>query len=94
LFDFKKLHPTFPEKHMKTFLELIPKKVFMIFDLCGRNFVGKYHKTFQASLGKFWQKSFAPLEICLLLNLCTSTDFQTKTGWHPDTKETENHLSS
>jgi len=58
----------FAEKHMKTFLEVTPKKG--LHDLCGRKVGGKIaQKAFRASLGKFGQKSFALPKICLLLHL-------------------------
>jgi len=52
LFDFNKWHPTFPEKHTKTFVwRSYQKKVFMIFYLCGEILLAKSHKTFRARLG-------------------------------------------
>jgi len=48
-FDFTKWHPTFAEKHMKTFFEVIRKKGLN--DLCGRHFVGKSRTKFFS--GKF-----------------------------------------
>jgi len=58
LFDFKKCHPTFAEKHMETFLEGTPKVVFMIF--VGESMYAKLAQNFQASLVKFGQNSSHP----------------------------------
>ena len=43
-----KMGPTFAEKHMKTFFEVIPKKVFMIF--VGGNLYAKSRKNFSGRL--------------------------------------------
>jgi len=68
LLDFKKWRPRFAEKHMKTFSEVTPKKVLIIF--VGENLWTKVaQKTFRRSLEKIGQKSFAAPKIFLLLNL-------------------------
>jgi len=63
LLDFKKWHPSFSEKHMKTFFWMsYQKNVFMIFV---EKFCRESYKTFRTSLVKLGQKSFAPPKICL-----------------------------
>ena len=87
---FQKMAPNiFRKTHEDLFLQVLPKKGLHDLWPLWRNFVGKVP---QNVTGKFWQISFAPPKICLLLNRCTSTDFQTKTGWCSDTKETESHV--
>jgi len=57
-------------KGLRPFMEVTPNKG--LHDLCGRKFLGKRHtQTFQASLGKFVQKYFAPPKIFVLLLNCT-----------------------
>jgi len=70
LLDFKIWRPRFAEKHMKTFLQVTPKKVLMIF--VGENLQAKVAQklfNFSRSLEKYGQKSFASPKLCLLLNL-------------------------
>ena len=68
-FVFKKRHPTFAEKHVKTVsLEVTPKKGIHV--LCWRKFVGETRtNTFRTRLGKFGPNSFAHPKISLLLHL-------------------------
>jgi len=56
LFDFKILHPTFPEKHMKTFLDVIPQKDLHDLWSLWRNFVGKVPENFSGKFGKIRAK--------------------------------------
>jgi len=64
----KKWRSTFAEKHMKTFfLEVILKKVFMIF--VGENCRQKLHKNFSDKFGEIRGKFLCTPKICLLLHL-------------------------
>ena len=68
LFHFKKWHPRFAVKHMKTFFGGHTKKRSswsLWEEICRQNCT----KTFRANLGKFWQKSFAFPTNCLFLHL-------------------------
>jgi len=78
--------------HKDLFLEVLSKKGLRDLWPLWINFVGKVPQNVIGKFGKFGQISFTPPKICLLLNLCTSTDFKTKTGWCSDTNETESHL--
>ena len=83
-FDFEKLAPNVHklvpnvhkfvpnvQNHMKTFFWRSSQKVCAV----GGNIpTTSCSKTFQASLGKFGQKSFAPLNVCLLLSPMTTID--------------------
>jgi len=92
LFDFNKWHPTFPGNTWRPFLDVIPKKGIHDLWSLWRNFVGNVPQSFSGKFGKIRSKIFCTPKNLLLLNLCTSTDFQTKSGWCLDTKETESHF--
>jgi len=92
LFDLKQMAPNTSRKiHEDLFWRSYQNKVFMISDLCGEILSAKSYKTLRASLENSGKYPLPP-KICSLLNLSTSTDFQTKTGWCSDTKETESHF--
>ena len=66
MLDFKKWRPRFVEKHMKTFLEVTPKKCF---NLCARNFVGKScTKNVSGKFGEIREKILRAPKTCLLLH--------------------------
>ena len=91
LFDFKNGTQQFQKNTWRPFLDVIPKKVFVIFDLCGEILSGKPTKRF-GQVWKFRAKILRNPKNLLLLHLCTSTDFQIKSGWCLNTRETESHF--
>jgi len=77
--SFQKVAPNISRKtHEDLFLDVLPKKCLHDLLPLWRNFLGKVPQNVTGKFGKFRQISFAPLKNCLLLNLCTSSDFQTK----------------
>jgi len=61
---WKKLAPNVRRITWKSFLEVVPKKCLNEKNICRKS----DQKIFRWSLGKYGQKSFAPLKICLLLH--------------------------
>jgi len=68
--SFEKWHSTFAEKHIKAFFQRSYNKTSSspLWEKMCRLGIRRT-KTFQASLGKFGQKSFASPNVCLFLRL-------------------------